>query len=137
MADIAKFYAPTNALTAFDPTPTTGNMTTGAASQTVDMTGLKDEEVMIYIINTSATGGDDVLVTVAAGNHPNSKGTTVYGTVGDSESAFIGPLNSMDYLQVSGSNKGKIVITAAKATAEGTGLATDIKLCAVIVGKSS
>lgn len=133
MADIATKTIARNAFTAFDPTATTGDTTTGAASQTVPMSGIKDEQVVILIKNTSATAGDDVKVTVTAGDHPNSKGTALSAVVGDGETAYLGPLDSMDYLQTSGDNKGKIVITAAKATTEGTGLAGDITLCALVI----
>ena len=131
MADIAAFSIARNSFNTFDPTATTGDMTTGAASQTVEMDTKKDHMTLIYVINTSATAGDDVLVTVSAGNGKNSKGVALSATVGDGESTFIGPLDSMDFVNESGTNAGKMVITAAKATEAGTGLAGDVKLCAI------
>lgn len=133
MANIATFTTTRDTATTFDPTATTGNMTTGAASQTVDMSSLADEKVIIKIINTSATAGDDVKVTVKAGNGFNTRGKDLVKVVGDGEECYIGPLTSMDFKNETGTNRGKVVIEAAKATTEGLGVAGDIKLCAIII----
>lgn len=133
MADIATFSLKRDTFSVFDPTATTGDMTTGAASQTVPLDGHQDEKMILHIINTSSTAGDDVLVTVTAGDGSFASGKTLTQVVGDAEEYYLGPLTSMDYKQTSGTNIGKVVITAAKATEAGTGVAGDIKLCAIFL----